>query len=465
VIAKNISQAGFSSFDGLHFTNGYHPLWQLLVSGLSYGVRDDSSLLLVTILLGIILSIVSLLLIYLLLTKFRISPEWKAISLLLGVFFILLPSWYALEPFLATTLFLCSLYYYFQRYHDTSLKSQCVLGLLLSITVLARLDAIFVTPFFLLSLFIRTNKSDLKKLVALFYLACFYAIPILIYVGLNLFYTGHLTPISGAIKSSFPEITISNLPLQLGYLVRVAPPVISSLCITLTLVYTLANQRQKIPPLLQDLLVINIGVLCFSGYEFLFQKDAMWGLRPWHFAIPNIVMLLSVAPVVSRFLPKSLPVLIIPLLILVNLIAVNQKFLTPTATNPIKSDLFATANWIRQNTTDDEVIAVTDPGVIAFFSGRKTISLDGLTNDFEYQKIVQKQKLQSYLNENNVSYIGIFARGHDTSLPVNHIQLKSRLFDSFDTLILEEGNRVFTSPYGSYSVWKNQINSQENSLQ
>jgi hypothetical protein len=453
VIAKNISQSGFSSFDGIHFSNGYHPLWQLLVSGMALIVQDDMVFLLATISLGITLSIVSLVIVYLLLRNFKLSPEWVATSILFGVFFIFLPSWYGLESFLATALFLASLYYYFNHYRGTHISSQLLLGLFLSLTVLARLDAIFLIIFFFISRFIQIDKRDGQEIISFLFLGGFFSIPILSYLGFNYFHTGHFMPISGALKSSFPDVTLTNLPLEPAYLIRIAPPVMSSFLVVTILSYGYLARRQWGSPFLTDVYFINLGVLFFSCYEFFFQQDAMWGLRPWHFALPNIVMVLSLGPCVFRYLPVKLPMLIIPALLIFNFVALNQKFLTSTPENPIKSDLFATAMWIREHTQSDDIIAVTDPGIIAFFGNRKTISLDGLANNYRYQDILNEENLETYLNDNRVNYIGIFARGHDANLSVNRIEIESRLFDSHDTLVLLRENWVYSSPNGFYSLW------------
>src|SRR5690606_23154263 len=236
-----------------------------------------------------------------------------------------------------------------------------------------------------------------------------------------------------------------NLPFEPSYLIRIAPPVISSILVVIVSTYRYSTRSQDNPPFLIDIYFINLGVLFFSFYEFFFQQDAMWGLRPWHFALPNIVMLISLGPCVFRYLSRKLPMLIIPALLVFNFVAVNQKFLTDTSANPIKTDLFATATWIREHTQADDVIAVTDPGIIAFFGNRKTISLDGLANNYQFQDVLNEERLDAYLDDNGVDYIGVFARGHDADLPINRIRLESRLFHSHDTLVLPRESWVYSS--------------------
>src|SRR5690606_28074316 len=138
--------------------------------------------------------IASLLFVYLLLRRLQLAPQWTAVSILLGVFFVFLPSWYGLESFLATTLLLASLYYYFNHYRQSDIGSQFLLGLLLSLTVLARLDAIFIVFFFFVSRLAQINIREREGVISIVYMGGFFSIPILGYLGFNYFHTGHFVP-------------------------------------------------------------------------------------------------------------------------------------------------------------------------------------------------------------------------------------------------------------------------------
>jgi hypothetical protein len=52
------------------------------------------------------------------------------------------------------------------------------------------------------------------------------------------------------------------------------------------------------------------------------------------------------------------------------------------------------------------VIAGTDVGALAFWTGRRVINLDGVMNDFEFQKVLRDGKLADYLRREGVTHIG-----------------------------------------------------------
>jgi hypothetical protein len=54
----------------------------------------------------------------------------------------------------------------------------------------------------------------------------------------------------------------------------------------------------------------------------------------------------------------------------------------------------------------EAVIAGTDVGALAFWTGRRVVNLDGVMNDFEFQKTLRDRKLADYLRRQGVTHIG-----------------------------------------------------------
>ena len=52
------------------------------------------------------------------------------------------------------------------------------------------------------------------------------------------------------------------------------------------------------------------------------------------------------------------------------------------------------------------VIAGTDVGALAFWTGRRVINLDGVMNDFAFQEVLRDRKLARYLRREGVTHIG-----------------------------------------------------------
>ena len=60
---------------------------------------------------------------------------------------------------------------------------------------------------------------------------------------------------------------------------------------------------------------------------------------------------------------------------------------------------------IKNVSDEDDVLAGTDVGYIAYFSGRKVVNLDGLINNYRYQEYLKEQRFTEYVQEKNISYL------------------------------------------------------------
>jgi hypothetical protein len=58
-----------------------------------------------------------------------------------------------------------------------------------------------------------------------------------------------------------------------------------------------------------------------------------------------------------------------------------------------------------KTTPGDRIWACTDCGKLAFWSGRRVVNLDGLINDFAYQKALRDRRLAQYLADKGVRYL------------------------------------------------------------
>ncbi|HEX6792114.1 MAG TPA: hypothetical protein VF247_12450 [Candidatus Krumholzibacteria bacterium] len=451
VIARNFADGIFSSFDGIHFTNGYHPLWMVPLALIGTVFRDRDAFLLASILLGILLDAAALWLLWSF--ALRHFEDRSVAYLVLGgaVFFLVLPSWYCLEAPLAVLMMLLGVVYCMRHFDDMRPRSNLVLGLLLGCVVLARLDSIFyVGPIFLVRLVSQRGKG--APAAHALSIGVFVAV-VSAYVAFNLVMTGHMVPISGAIKSSFPVPTLTNIPLSPGRLARTIPPVLAAVVVVLVL----RTGRASAPvtkPVAGMFAGMNVGVIGFGIYEFLFQKDAAWGLRPWHFAVPNLIALIStgmfVLPLVPRRARYALAVVVLGVCVAGGVGKYGRRQIRDIPSY----DIYHTATWIRENVPDGDVIAATDPGSIAYFGGHKTVNLDGLVNSFEYQEIVAAGKLQEYLDENRVRYIAIMGRGPSRTGEVTRVPVRARLYSAADTLSVRNADVVYRSPHNVYTIWK-----------
>lgn len=60
---------------------------------------------------------------------------------------------------------------------------------------------------------------------------------------------------------------------------------------------------------------------------------------------------------------------------------------------------------VREKVPEGAVIAGTDVGALAYWTGRRVINLDGVINNWAFQDYVRDQRLADYLREQGVDYI------------------------------------------------------------
>ncbi len=74
----------------------------------------------------------------------------------------------------------------------------------------------------------------------------------------------------------------------------------------------------------------------------------------------------------------------------------------------IESEMVATANWLKDNTPPDAIIAAHDIGAIGFFSQRRILDLAGLVSPEVIPFIRDEMRLAVYLDEQKATYLVTF---------------------------------------------------------
>jgi len=237
-IATNWVRFGAPTFDQVHPTNGFHPLWQWLTALCEAAIEGlgHSHLALpgVAVVVGLLLLAASLVLLGRASVKngrvspafallplgawpLAISPVWwkardalpsKQMTPLFGTFWNFCNG---MESALLIAVFAAVLWFYVQRPIDTRSRA-IVFGLLLGALALARLDhailavTIAGVPFAYHLLMRDARRARLGACTLLAWLAV-----LLMYLGYNAATMGAAMPVSGAVKSTFPHPNSSNL--------------------------------------------------------------------------------------------------------------------------------------------------------------------------------------------------------------------------------------------------------------
>jgi len=147
-IARNIVEGAGSTFDGVEITNGYHPLWMVVILPLFALFGDDAAMRLSLMLCGA-LFIGSGAVLWSIVYRWGLSRTARMIGLGFWLYnpFLIFEMMNGLETALATFLLLAT--FLMIEIRGTTVRGTLFVGLLMGAAVLARLDfAIYAVGFF-----------------------------------------------------------------------------------------------------------------------------------------------------------------------------------------------------------------------------------------------------------------------------------------------------------------------------
>ena len=468
--ARNVALGNGVTFDGINDTNGFHPLWLAVVTPIFWltGGEHDSSL---RIIYGVLFLLFtgSIVLTYRLLRR-MVGAAPALLALLLFVnpaifnfFFNGLESALLIVTLLVLLNLGCSTDL---TSPQMGWRNQIAAGFLLGLVFLARLDCAFhliglalvATVAYQLKVWNPHQYPSLLRSYGCLLLT--FAAVVMPYLVWNLAANGHMAPISGAIKSSFPHLQFDPGRLQklswAPYTLFIAA---SMLTIALAIVY-----RGRVADLFRRaklqrsgvILVLGFWVGCalHFGYSFFFT---FWPADSWHFAsyVPLIFVFAGTAFAFlwrfSRILTATTAVMI-----LVGSGCLLALSLSEKVTH--HGVWHTAAVWAKENTSPESIFAMTDCGYFSYFSRRTTVNLDGLINSYDYQLALESGTLDEFLEDCGVDYFNGY-EVPDWAHPFYSIRLKSFLFGSgprkqriaYHILLPTDGDFVWRSePYDPY---------------
>ncbi|PYQ14533.1 MAG: hypothetical protein DMH00_01365 [Acidobacteria bacterium] len=425
-VASHVAAGHGSTFDGIDRTNGYHPLWLTLLVPIYFllGARLDLAFR-IACLLGVTLFL---------------AADWVALGLLRRIFHELAPTalgvvFFAFLTFFSSSqametapvLFLTNLILLMLASRDSlgidaDARSEWGLGALLSLVFLARLDMVFLGVAVGIALVARwlrerwSVKRFFTKTTRLFLPCLLLPAP---YLAWNWMCFGHLVPISGTLKSSFPQVGP-----HLYVLKSIGPHVIFSLGVGAVVLIAQgcravgvgnAHSGSTRERAFSALAILALSVFLQLTYAVLFEK---WGFAHWQVAPSFILGAVGVGWIQERFawtfLPRisaerlrSFSGLFIVLATAVALGWGSWKRLGAYDPNSFYLGEWRAARWAKERLPNDAVLAAkSDAGLFSYFSGLKVLNInDGLVNDFDYQAAVSRKLLGRHLISKGVRWI------------------------------------------------------------
>jgi len=471
-IARNVAAGRGLTFDGIHPTNGVHPLWLMsLVPLFLLRGTPEVMIRLVALLQTILLSLAYLVFLR---TQARLfSAPAATVSALLFVPLVFLPSINGMES-AVLVLSLVLLYGYGWHISRSGLdwRRAAVLGLSLGFVLLARLDMIFL-PLALLGwaaaqFRVREIHERTVALVAVCgFATCAVVAP---YLAFNYWKFGGIMPISGALKSSFPHLALSADTIP-----RIASMGIVSLaCAALAIGRALwsvavprAAERAGTGYYATATTVLAWAVTLHFLFNLLFMKS---GTFSWYFLWYRLFAIVLISGPLDRTV-RSTAIVTRPALyavmagiLLVGIVVRDQTRDRFPQQGGWHTAAYDAAVWAREHTAPEAVFAMSDCGHFAFFSTRQVINLDGLVNNMDFQRVLAQHELGRYLRENRVAFLvqhAVHNRSDVIEGRYDSLELRfpSARFEGFgDNVLVRKRDEVYRSarfvdgPYPSVLV-------------
>lgn len=415
-IAENIYYHGFSSFNNIYQTNGYQPLWFLIILGLLFLCKGPTILFFVSTVSVIFISIIFIFYFSQKLLSRFIDNRTLALSLAsFASFLSLLLSFGAMEVHLAILMMLIIIQFIIARISnldDTSVMLK--LGFFSSILVLSRLDS-FLFIFLLLLAIATVNCHSLIQYLKRIVLFSIGGLMVPAYLIFNIVNFETLMPISGMAKqlktSLYPstQYLTTMLILARGNIYTqtfIATTIsVTILGLVLGIILFIKNINR---PLLKIFLPCLLFPFLFMAMHSELSDFGIWAwyLYPW--IISFVIGLIIIYTSLQRHLVRipanySLVIAIACIFFFINL---NVKYVS--GAKPEANMMYEAGKKISTFLINDphSIVAIGDRGgIVSYLLPNSVIQLEGLVMDREFlQHISNQDNLIDVLNKYKVKY-------------------------------------------------------------
>lgn len=449
-IAKNVAQGAGSTFDEVHPTNGYHPLWMLGLVPVFWLTTDPETAFLAVTLLQAVLLLLSC---GVLAHTLRLEHGWP-VAVLATLAWVRLQAshwvvFFGLEYALQTLLVCMAGYYYlrdFAREPPAADRPYLRLGVVLALCFLARLETAVLAVFLIASI-LHSLPAEGRRRRAFLLLAT----PLLVsasgYVLINSWMFGHPLPVSGAVKAARSELLLRadvlassqgyfgvklahlgrlfstfnaslRLPLLFGLFAPLALCALPKRALSaLPIDASRSNLRSWWPFVAYSWVHFALIALVFHGGE---------SYKPWYFVVPlwlavivGATMTEALARAPTARAPgsrrrrahstafergRALILLVLTLALLASLTTNLALWRHALRRPPVHATLLQEATWIRDNVPPGAFVGSWNAGVVGYFSEHQVVNLDGLVNSWRYFQ-EGRFDLCRYWRETGIEYL------------------------------------------------------------
>ena len=415
VIAKNIVLHGLSSFDGVTITNGYHPLWMLLITGLVWTGATDEVLFRCLLCLQVSLALVTFLLVRMYAERL-LGQTWVALLSAIVVFFMTVTYFRGGMEIVVTLPLVMVLGVLILEGYDSSARPMRLFafGCASSLLVLARIDSVLLLTvwFFTSATALHPGRRDLRRL-AIIVLGL---LPVLAYFSFNYVTFGSILTISGQAKnlkqSILPSLTpwMSLLPYDKNtrYLVKVFLPFLVGIVGLGLFIVKWRNFREHGAEKRTLTIFLTFPVIYYLAISI--RSD--WPLWDQYFYplpaafLSALVLMLKGRPRLTETLNRHGQSLTVAMLALIFALPLYRFSLPPS-----KPSIYTTAKVIVEfaGSHSGRVYAMGDragaTGYLLNKAGARLLQLEGLVGDRAMVENIRKQaNLTTVLQQYGVEY-------------------------------------------------------------
>lgn len=469
-IARRIAAGQGSTFDGIHPTNGYHPLWCAVLVPLMSVVRDPEAAVRAVALVCVWLRFASSVLLLRLVVR---AFSDRIVGALAAIAFFVVANGFStngMEEALQM-LALMVLLTVVAREGPVSRREHVWRGVLVAIVILSRLDMIFVAAAYFAHAFLTQLDRDRRvSFSALAAEAIPCALVIAAYLAWNAAHFDTVMPISGMLKNS----TLPHLSLPPTYWREASAGrrllMLHAIATAMFLLFADRVQATRRLTGWNDTRAVAafrvwaLGIMGFVGYEMLFGKWGNWfswyyqplaflgaiGIAQW---LQSGACLLRAEAAGRRIADPALAIAVVTLTVIMGASLVQRHYV---AGNDFQVASYHAGTWVAANTPEDTILAMKDSGSFGFFSGRRVISLDGVTNNRAYQRALVERGISGYLKDEGVSLVAQHSlrRSSESERAGNYdtlaLEYRSNLYErSGGALHLTRASEVFRLPWVS----------------
>lgn len=412
-VAHNIVEGKGSTFNGITPTNGYHPLWLWMVTVVSAIADGNKTVSLYLVFVLQCLLVVATILVLRRLTASMRFPHWLvALSVLTA--YLTATTISGSEAYINAFCLLSGLLCLLSALDRRQNRSWFLAGIVLGTALLARLDNIFVVGALSVIALLDTARDDPRlATTGAVALGLGGALVVLPYLAGNLATYGHLVPISGAIKSTFPAFNpdLDNL----GPMGKLSAPF--GLVALLIGIFLDRDHKRRV-----IWLGLGTGVMLHAVYIVGYTDHyTFW---PWYYVAGVVTAALSASYLFSfaaaRVSRQVTPALAsrMALLLAVSILAAGAarawlKAYGGPGLAPLGVQIRINkyrwpdefARWMKAHLPPGTRIFVYDwPGAIAYYSDLPLLPMDGLMSDFQYNDDLLRVGVHRYLCDHDVEY-------------------------------------------------------------